>query len=246
MSQTSPRTVGRIIALLLLFLILCGVFAQGFVANRLIVPGDVAATAGNILAHPGLFRLSFTVFLFEMVANVANTALFYVLLRPVNRTIALTATFIDLAGGVMKTFARVFYILPLWVLPTAGGASTILQGFSPQQLQSIAFILLQINNRGAATASAFFGFSITLRGYLILRSTFMPRWLGVISLISGLGWLTFLYPPLASLAFMPVVLFTLVVSAVMIVWLLFVGVSDEKWNECARTTADRRPMTVDQ
>jgi len=237
MSQTSPRTVGRVIALLLLFLILCGVFAQGIVADRLIVSGDAAATAGNILAHPGLFRLSFTVFLLEMVANVANTALFYVLLRPVNRTIALTATFIDLAGGVMKTFARVFYILPLWVLSTAS-ASTVLQGFSPQQLQSIAFILLQINNRGAATASAFFGFSITMRGYLIFRSTFMPRWLGVLSLISGLGWLAFLYPPLVSLVFLPVVLFTLAVSAAMIVWLLFVGVREEQWNECAKRTTD--------
>jgi hypothetical protein len=148
MSQTSPRLVGRMIALLLLFLILCGVFAQGFVANRLIVSGDAAATAANLVAHPDLYRLSFTVFLLEMVANVANTALFYVLLRPVNRTIALTATFIDLAGGVMKTFARVFYIVPLWLLrPTAGGAATVLQGFSQPQLESIAFILLQINNR---------------------------------------------------------------------------------------------------
>src|ERR1044072_8416711 len=210
MSQTSPRLVGRAIALLLLFLILCGVFAQGFVANRMIVSGDVAATAANILAHPGLYRLSFTIFLLEMVANVANTALFYVLLRPVNRPIALTATFIDLAGGVMKTFARVFYILPLWVLrPTGDCRATVLQGFNSQQLESIAYLLLQINNRGAATASAFFGFSITLRGYLILRSTFMPSWLGGLALVSGLGWLTFLYPPLASLAFMPVVLFTL-------------------------------------
>jgi hypothetical protein len=240
MSQTSPRLLGRMIALLLLFLILCGVFAQGLVANRLIVSGDAAATAGNILAHPGLYRLSFTVFLLEMVANVANTALFYVLLRPVNRPIALTATFIDLAGGVMKTFARVFYILPLWVLPASGGASTVLQGFTPQQLESIAFMLLQINNRGAATASAFFGFSITLRGYLILGSTFMPRWLGVLSIISGLGWLTFLYPPLASLAFLPVVLFTLAMSAAMIAWLLFVGVRDEQWNECER---NQRPTS---
>ena len=238
MSQTSPRLAGRIIALLLLFLILCGVFAQGFVANRLIVPGDAAATAGNILAHPGLYRLGFTVFLLEMVANVANTALFYVLLRPVNRTIALTATFIDLAGGVMKTFARVFYILPLWMLlPTAGGASTVLQDFTPQQLESIALILLQINNRGAATASAFFGFSITMRGYLMFRSTFMPRWLGVLTMISGLGWLTFLYPPLASRAFLPVVLLTLAASAVLIVWLLFFGVNEEKWYEQAKSAA---------
>ena len=238
MTQTSPRLVGRIIALLLLLLILCGVFAQGFVANSLIVSGNAAATASNILAHPGLFRLSFTVFLIEMVANVANTALFYVLLQPVNRSLALTATLIDLTGCVMKTFARVFYILPLWVLlPTAGGASTVLQGFTPQQLESIALILLQINNRGAATASAFFGFSITMRGYLMFRSTFMPRWLGVLTMISGVGWLTFLYPPLASRAFLPVVLFTLANSAVTIVWLLFFGVKEEKWNECANRTA---------
>jgi hypothetical protein len=238
MRQTSPRLVGRIIALLLLLLILCGIFAQGLVSNRLIVAADAGATARNILAHVGLYRLSFTVFLIEMVANVANTALWYVLLRPVNRSIALTATFIDLAGGVMKTFARVFYILPLWVLqPTAGGASTVLQGFTPQQLESIALILLQINNRGAATASAFFGFSITMRGYLMFRSTFMPRWLGVLTMISGLGWLTFLYPPLASRAFLPVVLFTLASSAVMIVWLLFFGVREERWHECAKRTA---------
>ncbi|HEV7397571.1 MAG TPA: DUF4386 domain-containing protein [Pyrinomonadaceae bacterium] len=238
MSQTSPRLVGRTIALLLLLLILCGVFAQGLVANRLIVAADAGATARNILAHVGLYRLSFTVFLIEMVANVANTALFYILLRPVNRSIALTATFIDLAAGVMKTFARVFYILPLWVLTTtAGGASTVLQGFTPQQVESISLILLQINNRGAATASAFFGFSITMRGYLMFRSTFMPRWLGVLTMISGVGWLAFLYPPLVSFVFLPVVLLTLVSSAVLIVWLLFFGVREEEWHECAMRTA---------
>jgi hypothetical protein len=65
----------------------------------------------------------------------------------------------------------------------------------------------------------------------------MPRWLGVLSMISGVGWLTFLYPPLGSLAFMPVVLLALASSAVMIVWLLFFGVSEEKWNECAKRAA---------
>ncbi|HKP46291.1 MAG TPA: DUF4386 domain-containing protein [Pyrinomonadaceae bacterium] len=238
MSKTSPRLIGRLVALFLLLLILCGVYAQGIVADRLIVSGDAAATARNILAQPGLFRLSFTVFLFEMVAQVVTTALWYVLLRPVNRTIAVTATFIDLAAGVMKTFARVFYIVPLWVLsPNASGASPLMHGFTTPQLESISLLLLQINNRGAATASAFFGFSIILRGYLMFRSTFMPRWLGVLTMISGVGWLTFLYPPLASLAFLPVVLFTLVMSAVMIVWLLFVGVPEDKWRESAEQMA---------
>lgn len=243
MSQTSPRLLGRIIALLILLVIVTGIFAQGFVSDRLIVPGDATATARNIVANRGLYRLGFTVFLVEMVAQVAKTALWYVLLRPVNRTIALSAAFIDLAGGVMKTFARVFYIVPLWVLlPTAGGASFVLRGFTPEQLESIVLVLLQINNRGAAAAVAFFGFSITLNGYLMFRSTFMPRWLGVLSMASGLGWLTYLYPPLGSRAFLPVVLFALLSSAVTIVWLLFFGVREEKWNECAK--AERRPIDL--
>lgn len=238
MSQTSPRLLGRIIALLILVLVITGIFAQGFISDRLIIPGDAAATARNILANQGLYRLGFTVFLIEMVAQIAQTALWYVLLRPVNRSIALSGAFIDLAAGVIKTFARVFYIVPLWVLlPTAGGASPLLRGFTPEQVESIALVLLQINNRGAATAVALFGFSITLRGYLIFRSTFMPRWLGVLSMISGLGWLTFLYPPLGSRAFLPVVLFALSSLAVMIVWLLFFGVSEEKWNDCAKRAA---------
>jgi hypothetical protein len=237
-SQTSPRLLGRIIALLSLVVIVTGIFAQGVVSDRLIVSGDATATAQNILANQGLYRLGFTVFLVEMVAQVAKTALWYVLLRPVNRSIAVSAAFIDLAGGVIKTFARVFYIVPLWVLlPTAGGVSLVLRGFTPEQVGSIALILLQINNRGAAAALAFFGFWITLNGYLIFRSTFMPRWLGVLSMISGAGWLTFLYPPLGSRAFLPVVLFALLSSAVMIVWLLFFGVREEKWNECEKRAA---------
>ena len=97
MSQTSPRLIGRIIALLILLIIVTGIFAQGFVSDRLISSGDAAATARNILANQGVYRLGFTVFLIEMVAQVAQTALWYVLLRPVNRTIALSAAFIDLS-----------------------------------------------------------------------------------------------------------------------------------------------------
>jgi hypothetical protein len=62
-------------------------------------------------------------------------------------------------------------------------------------LQSISLILFKVNNQGAALAMAFFGFSVLLNGYLIFRSTFLPRWLGVLGMISGLCWLTFIYPP---------------------------------------------------
>jgi hypothetical protein len=233
---TNPRLIGRSIGLLFLGTILGGVFAQGFVSERLIDFSNATNTANNILAHKGLFQLGFTVYLIEMVCNVATTALWYVLLRPVNRSIALVAAFIDLAGAVMKTFARVFFIAPLWVLlRTSGGSSAVLPGFTPEQVQSIALILLRVNNYGAAAAMAFFGFSVTLNGYLIFRSTFLPRWLGALSMICGLCWLTFLYPPLGSRVFTFAAPVGLLSSVVMILWLLIRGVDDGKWRQRAPT-----------
>src|SRR5207237_7684534 len=95
---SNPRLIGRILALLSLVLIISGVFAQGFVSNRLIDFSSAATTANNILAHKGLFQLGFTVFLIEMACNVANTALWYVLLRPVNCSLDMVAAVIDLVG----------------------------------------------------------------------------------------------------------------------------------------------------
>src|SRR5215510_10700007 len=139
--MTSPRRLARIIGLLFLLTILAGIFAQGFVSERLIVFSDSAATATNILTHKGLFQLGFTVYLIEMACQVATAALWYVLLRPVSRPIALTAAFIELAGAIVKTFARVFFIAPLWVL---SGGSTVLHSFTPEQVQSIVLILLRV------------------------------------------------------------------------------------------------------
>jgi hypothetical protein len=225
--QTSPRRIGRVLALLSLVLIITGVFAQGFVANRLIDFSSAATTANNILAHQDLFRWGFTVYLIEMACNVANTALWYVLLRPVNRSMALVAAFIDLAGAVFKTFARVFFIAPLWVLLHTG--SPALSGFTSEQVQSIALVLLRVNNTGAGIAVAFFGISILLNGYLIFRSTFLPRWLGALQMFCGLFWLTYFYPPLGARLFMVAALGSLLNVVLMSLWLLTRGVDEEKW-----------------
>jgi hypothetical protein len=216
-------------------LILSAVFAQGFVSDRLIDYSSATNTANNILSHEGLFRLGFTVYLIEMACNVATTALWYVLLRPVNRSMALVAAFIDLAGAIFKTFARVFFIAPLWLLLHTG--SPLLSGFTTEQVQSIAMILLRVNNTGAGVAMAFFGFSVTLYGYLIFRSTFLPRWLGLLQMICGICWLTFLYPPLGGRVFTyaaPVGLLSVVVT---ILWLLIRGVDEDKWRSRAAPPA---------
>src|SRR5437899_190529 len=62
----------------------------------------------------------------------------------------------------------------------------------------MSLVFLSVNDRAAGMGLAFFGFCDTLNGWLIVKSTFLPRWLGVITLIGGLGWMTFAYPPLGS------------------------------------------------
>lgn len=225
-----PRAVARVLGLLFLTVIVCGVFAQGFVSDRLIDFHDTAGTANNIMAHQGLFTFGFTVYLIEMASQIATAALWYVLLRPVSRPIALTAAFIELAGAIIKSFARVFFIAPLWVL---SGGPSVLQSFKPEQVQSIALILLRANDTGAATAMAFFGFSTVLNGYLIFKSTFLPRWLGVMGMVAGLCWLLYLYPPLGRAAFGITAIYGLLVSVAMILWLVIRGVDEHKWKKLA-------------
>src|SRR5437762_12438944 len=121
-TETSQRLKARITGVFYLVTILTGIFAQGFVSGRLVVDGDAAATATNILTHRGLFQLGFTVYLIEMACQIVTVALFYILLRPVSKSIALSAAFLELTGCIIKTFARVFFIVPLFVL---GGAPAL-------------------------------------------------------------------------------------------------------------------------
>jgi hypothetical protein len=236
-ARSSPKFMARLAGGFFLLTILLGVFAQGFIAERLIVSGDAAATATNILAHRGLFQLGFTLYLIEMACQIATVALFYILLRPVSKSVALSAAFLELTGCVIKTFARAFFIVPLFVLGGTNSGVSVLSGFSTQQLQGLALLLLKVNDQGAGMALAFFGFSTVLNGYLIFRSTFLPRFLGVLGMISGLGWLTFLYPPLGYRAFLFAALIGLLSSAATIFWLLVFGVNEQRWNEKARAAA---------
>jgi len=230
-AETSPRFKARIAGVFYLLTILTGIFAQGFVSERLVVFSDAAATAANIMAHKSLFQAGLTVYLIEMACQIVTVGLFYQLLKPVSRSTALLAAFLELAGCVIKIFSRVFFIAPLFVL----GGAPYLSVFSQQQLQALALLSLKVNDQGAAIALAFFGFSTVLQGYLIFKSTFLPRFLGVWSAIAGIGWLTFLYPPLGYRLFLYVAAIGLPGALAMILWLLVFGVNEQRWREQAGT-----------
>jgi hypothetical protein len=232
-SEGSPKVYARLAGLLYLTVIVAGSIAQMVIGGKLIVDGEAAATATNILTHQGLFQLGFTVYLIEMACQIAQTALFYILLRPVSRNVALLALVFSLVGCTIKTLSRLFYIAPLLVL----GDSHYLNVFNAEQLQALALLLLNVNNLGAGIALAFFGISTFLNGVLIFRSTFLPRILGVLSMMGGLGWLTFIYPPLGNQLFLYILPLALLGAGSQILWLLVRGVNVEQWNETRRLQA---------
>src|SRR6184192_3253109 len=233
-AETSPRLKARITGAFYLLAMLTGIFAQGFVSGSLVVDGDAAATATNILTHRGLFQLGFPVYLIEIACQIAMTALFYDLLKPSGRSVSLVAAFLGLTGCIIKTLSRLFFIAPLFIL----GGAHYLSVFSREQLQALALLFLRVNDHGAAIALAFFGFYALLTGYLIVRSTFLPRILGVLSVFGGLGWLTFLYPPLGYRLFPYLAAFGLLGAGSLIVWLLVFGVNEQRWKEQASAAGE--------
>jgi Domain of unknown function (DUF4386) len=228
-AEGSPRFKARITGTLYLITILTGIFSAGYVSGKLVVNGDAAATATNILARRGLFQLAFAVYLVEMACQIAITALFYDLLKPAGRSVSLVAAFLGLTGGIIKTLSRLFFIAPLFIL----GGAHYLSVFSAEQLRALALLFLKVNDRGAGIALVFFGFYAILTGYLIIKSTFLPRILGVLSVFGGLGWLTFLYPPLGGRLFPFIAIFAILGAASLIFWLLVFGVNEQRWKEQA-------------
>ena len=233
-TEMTPRTKARFAGAIYLLYVIAGIHAQAFVSDRLVVMRDAATTAANILANQSAYRLGFTFYLIEMAGQIATVVLFYQLLKPVSRTGAMLAAAFELTGCGIKIFSRLFYFAPLLVL---GGNASYLSVFNKEQLAAIALLLLRINDNGAAIALAFFGFSTLLQGWLIYRSGFLPRWLAVIGIIGGLGWLTFLSPPLGMRLFLYLAVYGLIGSLATIVWLLSVGVDEQRWRERAAQAA---------
>lgn len=238
MTELSSRNLARLTGALFLLTIVMGIIAQALISDRLVVSGNAATTASNIMEKEGLFRLGFTIYLIEMAAQIGMTVLFYYLLKPVSRTASLVSAILGLVGCTIKTLSRLFYFAPLLVQE---GSTGYLGVFTPDQLQALALLFLKLNDQAAAMALAFFGFSGVVQGYLVFRSTFLPRFLGVLTLVGGLGWLTFLSPSLGMRLFPIVAGVGILGALVTITWLLVVGVNEPRWKEQANlTTANNR------
>ena len=142
------------------------------------------------------------------------------------------------ALAAIQASGSVFQLFSLVVLRTAPGASLL----NPEQLPALALLLAKLNYQAVLVALVFFAMYDLLIGYLILRSTFLPRFLGALMVLAGFGWLTFLYEPLADSLSPYVQALGIVAEALLMLWLLVKGVNDERWQQQAekqRTQAER-------
>jgi hypothetical protein len=233
LTEMSPKATARMAGALFLITVVAGGFSQGYVAGNLIVSGDAATTATNIIAHQSLYRLAFAVYLIEMACQIAMTVLFYELLKPVSKSASLLAATLGLVGCTIKTLARLFFFAPLLIL----GGAHYLSVFDPKQLQALALLSLRLNYTAETIAVVFFGLNTVVMGWLLFRSTFLPRWLGVLSVVGGLGWVIYLYEPLAARVEAYIVGVGVIGAFVTIVWLLLYGVNEQRWYEQSKAAA---------
>jgi Domain of unknown function (DUF4386) len=226
-AEVSPRRIARVAAVCYAGTILLAPLAL-FVRGKL-VSADAAATAASIMSHQSLFFLSFAADLLATACYVAVVGLFYILLRPVNSTVALVAACFGLVGCAIGGFSGIFQLAP-WML--AGGAP-YLSAFTLEQAHAMSLVFLKLRGQAVNIGIVFFGFYCLLTGYLVLKSNFLPKVLGALMGLAGVGWLTFIAPPLAN-ALLP---FNQIAGGLgeisLTLWLLILGVDVGRWKEQA-------------
>lgn len=228
-AETSPGLQARIAGCLYLIVIVTGFFAEIFVRQALTVSGDAAATASNILAHEFRFRLGFVGELVACTCNIPLAVIFYNLFRIVNRSLALAVAFFTLVGTAIEAVVLLNHFQPLILLK----GRVYLSVFKLEQLQAQAYASLQLQSIGFSIALVFFGFYCLTTGYLIFRSTFLPRILGVLLAIEGVGYLInsftlFLAPGVQARIF-PYFMVTGIAEVAFCLWLMVMGVNLPRW-----------------
>jgi hypothetical protein len=190
--DTSPQLYARMAGISYLLGSLTSVLGQMVILGMLVVSCSATATAANILSHEPLFRLGFVSSLMTVPFHLVWAVLFYGLFKPVNKSVSLLAGFVMLVACAMWGLSSLLYLAPLLVLQ----GKTSLSAFAREQLQALALMLLKLNAQAYDIGLVFFGFWCVLIGYLILRSTFLPRIIAVLEVLAGLGYMTLLWRPL--------------------------------------------------
>src|ERR1700704_2567614 len=233
-ADTSPKQLARMAGVLYLINIVGGAFAITIVPTMLLVAGNAAATAHNIQTHELLYRSGLVAHVLVTVTNVPLALIFYELFKVVNRRLALLDAFFILVATAIEAAGLVNQFAPLVLL----GSGPYTSALPAAQLQALAYIPWNQSSIEYSLHTVFFGFDILCMAYLVLRSTFLPKAIGVLLAIDGLAYLVysfayFLAPGFAAQLVPWIQLPALIGEGSLCLWLLVVGVDVERWKEQA-------------
>ena len=216
----------RVAGVLMLLSVVFGFLGELYLPGKYIVSGDAAATAANIVGHPQLFRLSWASYLVEGLCDITLCVVFYILLRPVDKNLALLSAFFGIVSMVTFAVAQGSIFSASVILREAGG----MNAFGVEQRNALALLAIRIASTVATLFLCFYGTASMLRGYLIARSGYLPKALGVLLFIGGASFFlrstTYLLVPAYSsqMMLMPMALGGLPLMA----WLLVRGLDTAK------------------
>jgi hypothetical protein len=231
----SPRQLARTAGALYLINIVAGAFAIGVVPAILVVPG-VAATAHNIQAHELLYRLSLAAHVMVTVTNIPMAVIFYDLFKVVNRRLALLDVFFTLVATSIEAAGLLSQFTPLVLL----GSRHYTSALPAAQLHALAYLPGDLSAINYSIYTVFYGFDFICVAYLVFKSTFLPRAIGVLLAIDALtylanGFANMLAPGFAAHLVPWIGLPTIIAEGSLCLWLLVAGVDTGRWK--ARASA---------
>jgi hypothetical protein len=243
---TSPRQLARMAGALYLINIVGGAFAISIVPAMLLVAGNAAATAHNIQTHELLYRSGLVAHILVTVTNVPLALIFYELFKVVNRRLALLDVFFILVATAIEAAGLVNQFAPLVLL----GSGPYTSALPAAQLQALAYMPWNLSSIDYNVHTVFFGFDIICTAYLVLRSTFLPRAIGVLLAIDGLAYLVYSFTAFLAPGFaaqlVPWIQFpALIGEGSLCLWLLVVGVNVERWEKRASAAIRMRSTQME-
>jgi hypothetical protein len=235
--KMNPNKTARIAGLLYLILMVSGIFSYMFVSSSLIVPGDTATTINNIMASESLYISGIVSWLISETVFILLVYVLYKLLKPVNKNLALLMVMFVL---VAVSIAFINELNKFAALLLLSGAD-YLTAFAADQLHALVMLFLDLHEYGVHINSMFFGLWLLPLGYLVFKSGFLPRILGILLMIGWFGYMleffTFFLFPDFNAAIGPVFQILGIGEFLLVLWLLIKGVNVEKWEKLSLESA---------
>lgn len=231
--QASPQAYARLGGILYLMIILAGALGEIFIRGKLIVSGDAVSTANHILASESMWRLGIAGDLLMHVLDIPVMLILYTLLKPVNKNLALLAVLFNLIQTAVLVANKLNLLMPLFLL----GNADYLKALDPNQLSALAYLFIKAHDYGFGIGLIFFGFACLTYGYLLFRSGYFPRILGILIALAGLSYLTdsftLILAPAYAGTILPILVLALIGELSFCLWLILKGVDLAKWEKRA-------------